>query len=389
MSIALLLAYTLRITIPSIWLSPLIVNYAGFIILIVAVLTLFFSSRFSFFYPALVLVILLAITTLVSNAFETASGRFVLWFLVFCAVAPLIRSYKADLFRYYLWQNHILIIYVITVLSFIWYMLKLPLYGKGMSGVTMHCMLLAAIAGMSSVLSFSKILFNKKSVLYWGIFIVSILTCLLGASRVAFIAAVIGCAVATCMQLKSAKNALFSIGILLIMAIVVGVLIDDGQNSSNSLKKNQFTSEILEKGEANSREQLWANRVQEFSENVITGVGIGVDTFKMKSSEISAEVVEPGSSYLAVLSMTGLLGAFGLILLFFNLGYRLLKNTALTPKQDLTECVAIGVFWLAHAIAEGWIFAGGALLCLFFWIWVGRLAYLGTKIRRNTRRAFP
>ena len=149
----------------------------------------------------------------------------------------------------------------------------------------------------------------------------------------------------------------------------------DTINASSGIL-NPFTKEIIQKGMINTRQQLWDNRIEEFMEYPASGVGIGVDTFRSVKNVFGANIVEPGSSYLAVLSMTGILGAMGLLLLLFNLGGQVMKRSYLISETDLVQTASVGAFWAVHAVAEGWIFAGGSLLCLLFWIWVGRLANL-------------
>ena len=84
--------------------------------------------------------------------------------------------------------------------------------------------------------------------------------------------------------------------------------------------------------------------------------------------------------------MTGILGATGLLLLLCSLGGQLMKRSYLIPKTDLVQTAGIGAFWAVHAVAEGWIFAGGSFLCLLFWIWVGRLATLASTELENQGR---
>jgi hypothetical protein len=140
----------------------------------------------------------------------------------------------------------------------------------------------------------------------------------------------------------------------------------------------RFTDELTEKGMLHTRKYLWRNRWEEFNDSPLWGIGMGVDKFIMSRTEYGTVVVEPGSSWLAILSMTGLIGAGGLFLLVASHLKKLITKLDNFPPGIRAEIAAIGIFWSIHAIAEGWIFAAGSILCLFFWLWLGYVANLGT-----------
>lgn len=395
LSAVLLAAYTIRVTIPAVWIypvAPYFINFSGSAVLIFALFYLFLKSGMSFNPFGILLLFSVALTALFSANLETALIRSILWGLVFIVAGPLFRSQRANTFRIYLWDQSKYLIITITLLSFIWNSLHLPQYGKGAGGVTMHCMLLGAIAGLASVFSLNNLLaLTSRSLISWGIFAASALTCLLSASRAAAMAAAAGCVIVLLMKFQNPMFRLFSlVGIILITTFVWSAF-DLGGSDIDTINAskgtfNTYTKEITQKGKINTRQKLWANRVAEFMENPASGVGIGVDTFVSAKNAFGANAVEPGSSYLAVLSMTGILGATGLLLLLGSLGGQVMKRRYLIPKTDLVQAAGIGAFWAVHAVAEGWIFAGGSLLCLLFWIWVGRLATLAGTVPESQGR---
>lgn len=392
LSFALVAAYTIRVTIPVVWIYPLapyLINYSGFAVLIFALFYLLLQPVTHFNLFGMLLLIAVAVTALFSVDLETALIRSILWGLVFIVTGPVFTGLRANTFRNYLWNQSKNLIIAITLLSFVWNSLHLPQYGKGTAGVTMHCMLLGAISGLASVFSFSNLLaLTSRSLIRWGIFTASALTCFLSGSRSAVMAAAVGCAIVLIMKSQNVILRLICIiGIIMITTFVWSAFDLGGSdletiNASKSIL-NPYTKEIFQKGKINTRQQLWANRVEEFLESPASGVGIGVDTFASVKKSIGGNVIEPGSSYLAVLSMTGILGAMGLLLLLCSLGGQMVKRSYLIPKTDLVQAASVGAFWAVHAVAEGWIFAGGSLLCLLFWIWVGRLANLAGTVPEN------
>ena len=89
--------------------------------------------------------------------------------------------------------------------------------------------------------------------------------------------------------------------------------------------------------------------------------------FRITYKKSDSGVVEPGSSWLGALSMTGLLGFTALLVLWF----KSLKNCLKVEKRDKLFGVYIGstlIFWAVHMIAEGQIFAAGSFL--FFMVWI-------------------
>lgn len=386
LSVLLLGAYAIRVTIPAVWLypvAPYVVNYSGFVSLAIASVFLLPNSRIN--HLALLLLLSLAATTLLSTENETAMIRFALWALMFIVAGPFFKDSRAVCFRNCLWEYSVILIMGITLLSFFWNILGLPLYGKGSAGVTMHCMLLGAIAGLATVLSCNRLFaLTARSLLSWGVFAVSMLTCLMAGSRAAVLAAGVGCMAVFIMKLRGMVLRSFALLGVLTLAAFLWVSLDFGDSDLSRYESSgvlsSYTKELFDKGRTNTRQQLWENRLVEFDRNPIAGVGIGIDTYSDKKSVFGGSVVEPGSSYLAVLAMTGLLGFTCLTLLFINLGHQVVKRSRLIPAPELTQVVSVGAFWSVHAIAEGWIFAAGSLLCLLFWIWVGRLASLAVTL---------
>jgi len=134
--------------------------------------------------------------------------------------------------------------------------------------------------------------------------------------------------------------------------------------------------DLRKKGFSHSREQLWEERMTEFKENPITGVGVGMsygyETAITKGyGEKFTGTVEPGSAYLVVLSMTGALGAISLIIIIGSEMLSLKKYWNFIEFKRKYEIIGIGSLLFIHAIAEGWIYSPGGLVCLYFWLWLG------------------
>lgn len=397
LSLAIILAYALRVTIPSIWIntvSPKILDLAGFVFLFIALTSLFLGANLRLQPMAVLMIACVATSSALSPYYETALIRSILWIIVFVAAGPVIISKKAYVFRNYLWHHSIYVIYVIVVASFVWNTFGLPIYGKGVAGVTAHCMLLGALAGIAATLSFHALLAqSSRSLIYWGVFTSSTLTCLLSGSRAAVLAAMAGCAVLFITRLGNIVTRTILTVMTLLIAMLIWSLFDLGESDTATIANTSlgaltpYASELIKKGASNTREELWANRLAEFKQNPLTGIGIGVQLYTTKSTIFSKDKnIEPGSSYLTTLSMTGLMGGICLLMLLAGLVNKIDVNSYEKSDLDIAQAFGVGAFWAVHAIAEGWIFAGGSILCLFFWIWVGRLTHFRASTYREEKR---
>jgi O-Antigen ligase len=383
---SLLGAYLLRITIPGVWLdsiSPFVVNFGGYVALAAAAVYLL-AQNLRTNTTAILLAGCVVLTVFFSMDIGTAMGRSFLWLLVFIVVGPLLSGFKARLFREMLWRWHKLAMVAVAVLSFLWYTARLPEYGKGVSGVTVHCMLLGPFAALAVIYATVKTI-ETKSYKYGFISAISLLTCFVSGSRSAALGAVVALAVIPILRLKSQTLRWTSVFLLLCMAFFVRSAFNfDSLDGSPVFKADnpldRYVAQLQQKGMENTRAELWDMRWAEFESSPIAGLGIGVESSGGSRTGYGTTVIEPGSSYLAVLSMTGITGALGLLGLFLTLLVRVRKKWTIISSTDRTEIAAAGIFWAVHAVAEGWIFAGGSILCLFFWLWVGRLSSLGTLI---------
>lgn len=121
-----------------------------------------------------------------------------------------------------------------------------------------------------------------------------------------------------------------------------------------------------------SRESRWKHRLQEFSEYPLFGYGFGaIDTHNYGEYMPSTGIVEPGSSWLAILSMTGSAGMACFLALLVPTIIRLYRKV--NREADRWALLHFGILavFLAHFIAEGYVFSAGGALCFLFWFFFG------------------
>ena len=231
-------------------------------------------------------------------------------------------------------------------------------------------MLLGPIAGVSTITILYKLLTEKSSkkiITYYRLFaLASGIFCLIGsASRASILAALIGVFV-----LIIRKGSVKKIVPLILIGLFVCITSFSFISSLwvNVAQKNKNESML----NFDSRTDLWKQRLIEFKENPFLGVGFAniEDEAEESRGNLSGGRIEPGSSWLIVLSMLGVLGVGSILLLLNNTAVRLYQ----CKQKDLSILLfSLSVFWAVEMCAEGFIFASGSFLFFMLWSLVGAI----------------
>ena len=128
-------------------------------------------------------------------------------------------------------------------------------------------------------------------------------------------------------------------------------------------KKNENNIEL---GMYGSRTDKWKARMTEFSSNPIIGIGYASVDSNLDDVGVGG-AVEPGSSWLAILSMTGIIGLL-LLVAIIRKPFIYLKAH---PSPYNSLLLGLFVYVCVHMISEGYIFAGGSSLCFIAWLIFG------------------
>lgn len=348
-------------------------------ILIFVLLVTFFQSTIKRISMTMTILYIACILSILLNDIPTQYQpwmRFILFIVVTIVASPFIQSDFYDRFRVSLFKYiHFLLIFVII--------LSIPfiIVGErghaGFGGFTNHSMLLAPISAITLITLLYQLYLGKyNKIIVISLIAITFIALLLAASRVS-LGGVIVAIIYFFYRLYSNNKRKFgtiAISIIALMTITYPLW---GSYMEGIEKKNE--AQITETGEINytgSRDIMWDQRIREFKSSPLVGVGFGyakyVTNVNERTGRITYEkteigVVEPGSSWLGALSMTGLLGFTALLILWF----KSLKNSWKVEKKDKLFGVYIGstlIFWAVHMIAEGQIFAAGSFL--FFMVWI-------------------
>jgi|GEM_PF-1005392 len=282
------------------------------------------------------------------------------------AVGPLISNPVGYQLRMKAWKFTTDGIVILSIIFLIWYLLHLPSYGGSLyfSSFMNQSMLLGPIVGIGISIALIRAI-HMKSWLWGGGAILGVLPLFASGSRLATLST----GVAICFLFLRRKPILG-----LIFSVVISVAITLFFTHGGELKSEDSAVGMLaKKGTKNSRTDLWQSRIDEFKSSPIIGIGISMGSGSGVSKSETGIRVEPGSSYLAIFSMTGILGAFAFFsgILYVICRYAFNKNGS--PLQNDVLSVT-GIYLGVHGIAEGWVLGFGSPLCLLFWLWLGRLA---------------
>ena len=348
-------------------------------ILIFVLLVTFFQSTITRISMTMAILYIACILSILLNDIPIVYQpwmRFVLFVIVTIVASPFIQSDFYDKFRVSLFKAiHLLLIFVII--------LSIPfiITGErglvGFSGFTNHSMLLAPISAITLITLLYQLYLGKYNKIFIYILITfTFIALLLAASRVSLAGAIVAIMYFFYRLYSNNKRKFGTIAISLITIMTITYPLW-GSYMEGIEKKNE--AQITESGEINysgSRDILWGQRIREFKESPLVGVGFGYAEYvtdinertgKITYKKTETGVVEPGSSWLAALSMTGLLGFSALLILWL----KSLQQCWKVEKQDKLFGVYVGsclIFWAVHMIAEGQIFAAGSFLLFMVWI---------------------
>ena len=348
-------------------------------VLIFTLLVTFFQSTIkrisitiTILYVACILSILLNDIPVVYQSWM----RFAFFAIVTIVASPFIQSDFYDKFRVTLFKYIHFLLIVVIILS-IPFIIGGERGHAGFGGFTNHSMLLAPISAITLITLLYQLYLGKyNKIIVISLIVITFIALLLAASRVSLAGAIFAI-IYFFYRLYSNNKRKFGIIAITIIALMTVTYPLWGGYMEGIEKKNE--AQLTETGEINytgSRDMLWSQRIREFKSSPLVGVGFGYAKYVTNVNERTGRItfqktetgtVEPGSSWLGALSMTGLLGFTALLILWF----KSLKNSWKVEKRDKLFGVYIGstlIFWAVHMIAEGQIFAAGSFL--FFMVWI-------------------
>jgi hypothetical protein len=307
---------------------------------------------------------------------EEALKRYLGLVILVAAVGPLFPSSKYVRLRLVGWVIVLIFSVFVSVLSIFWYFLPLPSIGIGLfSGATTQPKTLAFNSVLAVIVLASFITTKNWKIALPALVVVIFVTILTG-SRASLVVVLVSLSVI--LYIRRAVG----IGVLISGFSAITVLLFSGD--LGGILGGETVAWHVDKGLSDTRSHLWDLRLRDYSSSPIFGVGVGVasEILHAPTLEDMASgmaffdqngrlVFEPGSSWLAILSMTGLFGS----LAFFLLLSCVVRSCFLFWKQAGRQIYALQmatlIFFTLHFIEGGFVLSFGNPHTLYFWLWVG------------------
>lgn len=300
--------------------------------------------------------------------------RLLFFILLMSSISPMISTDTQRYFRSRCFMIFMCLMSVLSSASCICYFLGIN-YFRNYYGITdyysqaglfgglfAHSMLLAPMAGISACFMLWIYLRTKKKA-FIILATLSLGALLFAASRSALLSTICACLTLILLFYKKKSAA---IKYITAAAIALTLTFPLWESSLSGIIQKNESNEHL--GKYGSRTVKFEARLTEFAKSPVFGVGFaaidpnGIDDYNHWSGAI-----EPGSSWLCTMSMTGIIGFSFVLYIMVNAFL-----TAKSSKSELAPLMASIVMWFAiHMMFEGYIFAGGGALCFIYWLSIG------------------
>jgi len=312
---------------------------------------------------------------LASEPFFKSQVRYLLFVCVSLLCTSCISSPMAIAFRCLVYRNLLLLLSFLTIGSFVGYFMGINLMrsydpnivfdvsSAGLfGGIYAHSMLLGPLS-VCVALYFLNVYLDCRKYIFIFLFFAAVAAVVMSASRGAIVALVVPIIYLLFFMKDLGETRKKLIGLLFIASIIAIPTVD------------RIASGLLEKQNNNeragstfsSRESKWDNRIEEFQNNPMFGIGFCAVDIEHSDDYNEFGGVEPGSTHLSILSMTGIIGAIPYFIILV-LAYKNVRQ-----KNDIVAQMRMAIFlaMITHAIVEGYALYAGGLLCFVYWLSIG------------------
>ncbi len=349
-------------------------------ILSMMVLVACVEKRTTVCIPLLSLVVYYGLTLVIHPEPELRlrTSRFTAFTIGMLTFSPLLTSHWLRLAKVWIGKTAFWLLATMVGISFvIWIyciatgreMSDTTFFYYGFKGVFDKGMTLSPIAGLISVISLYKSLTatNPKYAAYWTVAsFISVTTCVAAGSRIATAAMIAAITIELILMRESLKKrlshtrskimavvAILSLFALSPMAFQVIIHKNSIGNNHNSL--------------IYSRQEIWTTRCQEISSSPLSGIGYANEfprpSWKNEPGKLT--YLEPGSSWLSLLSYGGIIGAVLFCWFIYTITTKIYR---IRHSQLAILVISLLTFFLVNGIAEGWLMFAGAIMFPLFWL---------------------
>lgn len=325
---------------------------------------------------SLLLMVFIAICSILGNNINAKFmpwQRFSIFIIMILPISSILSSEFTIKFRAKLYKVFLRVLAVIITLSFIGYLSQLGWFYHQKTGtfrgLMIYCMVLGPYAGISSVYLVIKFLSSKEK-LYLIAAIASILVCLLSGSRGAIVSLL--CAIVYLLAIFCKGNLRLLIKIYLSLVIVTILASPILVPYTETVRQKQENN-MRAGGTFSSREALFNDRILEFRTSPFLGSGFASVNKEIASSTPVNDkkgIVEPGSSWLFILSSMGIIAFLAFVHIVINPIIYLYKISGSSSYNYMMIGSAL-VLFAVHMIIEGYILSAGSFLFWGAWLCIG------------------
>jgi len=339
--------------------------------------------------PLLALVVVLGAGLILHPFPETMlrSGRFLAFVIGLIGFSPLLVSGKLCRCRDMIAGSIYVTMSVMVSVSFLVWISCLAVVGNdailftwfhhyGFRGVFRMGMTLSPISATVAIIALSRLIDSgsrRQAVVSACLFSVGVVMCLAGGSRIA-LAGLCVSLVAFAILKRHALKGLFKRKAAKVAALCMLSLIAISMPSALSVIA--YKSRVAENHGSliYSRLTLWENRMEEFRSSPVIGIGYANEFPSPQNGGGDLHKLEPGSSWLSLLSYGGVIGAGTFLVFLILLTRRLLRNRS---DRRFPLCASLLLFFLINGISEGWLLFAGSLISPLFWLTTSRIWEMG------------
>ena len=314
-----------------------------------------------------------------------SSLRLFFFIMLLCLVSPLVINDNLQELRGILWRYLLVLSQIVVVVSFVLFVFWIvraekPISVRSYATIGIYGIRYPTLSAITLLNSFYKLLSNENvkvqiKLAHLVLIVLSLSLILASGYRVAILAIFIALIPIILFGIKQNKRLaiIMTIGFITISGLLFSM------GAFSNVTKRKFEIALNHNSLTYSRDDLWQARWQEFKDSPIIGIGFANTTHYSDVWDVTPDsrkrVSEPSSSWLSLLSNTGILGllVFGLfdVLLLISL-IRYYKSN----KKNRWESVFYFSFWLLFhiiAIFVGWLMYAGSFSCLMFWLLTSRI----------------
>ncbi len=331
-------------------------------------------------FPLLVFILFYGLTIAIHPypAMALRIMRFVAFAIGMSFFSPLLESSRLTKFRICTGRTMFVMLSVMVFISFLIWICLLMTVGKqglrnsvffywGYCGLFQHGMTLSPVSAVVAIISIYRLFranSNNQRILMGLSGFAGVIMCVVAGSRSAVAGLIVSLALLAFfsrheiyIHLKKPLGKIFLIAG--VMAIVISLPVSlETINIKNSIAE-AHGSLIF------SREAKWGGRINEFQSSPICGIGYANEFQDEEDSNNSISKIEPGSSWLSLLSYGGVIGS-GVFLWFFILLLRKMWHNRHTNNFPLI-CPLL-CFLMINGTTEGWLMFAGGIMFPIFWL---------------------